>query len=74
MYKLPSKETLKRALFRALSTIVGSGLAMAALVVFAPNTFADFKQYGVSVSFAFCVGAVMGFWKFVSGYTKYDNK
>ncbi len=68
----PSWETIKRSLFRALYTMIGSGLTTAILITFSPTSFGDFRAYGQAVLFAFIVGAVMGFWKFVSGYLKYD--
>jgi hypothetical protein len=70
---LPTLETVKRSSARGLISMVVSGLGLMVLVPFAPKDFKDFLPYGYAILFAFCVGAIQGLIKFITGYIKYDK-
>lgn len=65
--KLPSVETIKRAVTRAVWSGVLS--ALAAFVVIPINLN---EEYPITLAIAMLSGFLMGVQKFVSGYIKYD--
>jgi len=68
---MPTRETIKRALQRALwAVVLGAGSAFAAL----PVNLEEPKKYMVVLAFALATGALMGLQKLISGYVKYDYK
>ena len=68
---MPSKETIKRALYRALSAmLVGMGSAFVAI----PVNLEEPRKYITILSVGLITGALMGLKKFIVGYIKYDKK
>jgi len=67
---MPSKETLKRAVYRGLLAMVAGA---AGAFVFIPVNLEDPKRYLVSLSVGMIAGALMGLQKLIKGYIKYDK-
>jgi len=69
--KLPTLETLKRSLLRALwSGIMGALSAFVLIPIMLENP----KQYLTVLVLGLATGFLSGLQKFISGYVKYDVK
>ena len=66
---LPTKQTLKRALYRALWAGITGALSA---FVFLPVNFEEPKKYITVLCIGMLAGFVMGVQKFVKGWIKYD--
>lgn len=67
---LPSWETLKRALLRALWAFVGGALAAFTIV---PVDLENPEKYAAVLLIAVITGGLMGLQKYIGGYIKYDK-
>lgn len=69
--RLPSRETIKRGLFRATwGMVAGAGAAFVAT----PVDLTQPKAYLAVLALSALTGAIMGLQKVVKGWLKYDNK
>ena len=68
---MPSKTTLKKAVERAVWTMV---MGSAGAFVMIPINLEEPKRYLTALSIGMIAGALMGLKKFIKGYTIYDKK
>lgn len=68
---LPSKETLKRAVLRAVSVAITGALSGFVIV---PVALEEPKKYATVLLLAMLTGALVGLQKYIKGYIKYDKK